>query len=195
MRHALRILPSDPIFQIVRYRKGYSPVDDFSDLGPEERDRAPNGRFDKGTSGNPRGRPAGSRNKATLAAEAMLEGEAEELTRKVLDLAREGDMTALKLCLDRILPARRERLLEFELPPLSSACDAPKAIAAITKAVAQGEITLSEATGMGKLVEVFVAAIEASDFEERLKMLEDTANMKVSTTPTGSPRSRKKPPW
>lgn len=51
----------------------------------------------------------------------MLKGEAEQLTRKVLDLAHEGDLTALKLCLDRILPARRERLLHFELPPLNSA--------------------------------------------------------------------------
>jgi hypothetical protein len=145
---------------------------DLSYDEPVETERRPNGRFDKGKSGNPLGRPAGSRNKASLAAEAMLEGEAEQLTRKVLDLAHEGDLTALRLCLDRILPPRRERLLQFELPPLNSAWDAPRAMAAIAGAAAQGEITLSEATEMVKLVEAFVRALEVSDFEERIKMLE-----------------------
>jgi hypothetical protein len=131
-------------------------MDDLSDFGPEERGRAPNGRFDKGTSGNPRGRPGGSRNRSTLAAEAMLEGEAEQLTRKLLDRAHDGDLTALKLCLDRILPARRERVIQFELPPLNSTSDTPKAMAAIIGAVAQGEITLSEAAELVKLVEAFI---------------------------------------
>lgn len=140
---------------------------------PAETERRSNGRFGKGTSGNPRGRPAGSRNKASLAAEAMLEGEAQQVTRKALDLALGGDSPALKLCLDRILPLRRERLLQFELPPLNSAADGPTAIAAIIEAVAHSELTLSEATGLVKLVEAFIGAFEAKDFEERLMLLED----------------------
>ena len=57
--------------------------------------------FKPGTSGNPSGKPAGARNKTTLAVEALLDGEAEDLTRKAIELAKAGDMTALRLCLDR----------------------------------------------------------------------------------------------
>lgn len=103
----------------------------------------------------------------------MLDGEAETLTRKAIDLALAGsDIAALRLCLERILPARRERLLQFELPPLQSAADAPVAMAAITGAVAAGEITTGEAAELAKLVEAFIKALEASDFDERLKLLE-----------------------
>jgi hypothetical protein len=157
-------------------------MNDALDNEPGDAGRQSNGRFRGGESGNPRGRPAGSRNKTTLAAEAMLEGEAEALTRKVIELAKEGDLTALRLCLDRILPSRRERLLQFELPSLSSAADAPKAIAAITVAVSQGEITLTEATEMAKLIETFTRAFEASEMEERLRLLEDIEFLRKNKT-------------
>lgn len=68
------------------------------------------GRFVAGTSGNPAGRPRGSRNRTTLAAQALLDGEAEALTRVAINMALAGDMQALKVCLDRILPPRREPL-------------------------------------------------------------------------------------
>jgi len=74
--------------------------------------------FEKGQSGNPAGRPPGARHKATVAAEAMLDGEVEALTRKAIELALAGDTTALRLCLDRILPPRCERPTSFELPRL-----------------------------------------------------------------------------
>jgi hypothetical protein len=128
--------------------------------------------FKKGKSGNPSGRPRGARNRATLAAEALLDGEAEALTRKVIERALDGDNTALRICLDRILPPRRQRLLDFTLPPLNSAADTIAAMAAITAAVAAGEITLSEAAEMANLVEVFIKAIETHDFDQRLKWLE-----------------------
>ena len=77
----------------------------------------PRGRpFAPGTSGNPNGRPRGARNKATLAAEALLEGEAEALTRKLVDKAKEGDNGALRFCLDRICPPRRDRVVTIEMP-------------------------------------------------------------------------------
>ena len=58
--------------------------------------------FKPGVSGNPSGRPQGSRNKATLALESLLDGQAEVLTQKAVDMALEGDMQALRLCLERI---------------------------------------------------------------------------------------------
>jgi len=61
-------------------------------------------RYKPGQSGNPTGRPKGARKKATVAVETLLEGEAETITRRCIDLALEGDHTALRLCLSRIFP-------------------------------------------------------------------------------------------
>jgi Family of unknown function (DUF5681) len=84
--------------------------------------------FQRGQSGNPNGKPKGVRNRATLAAEALLDGEAEALTRKAIEMAMAGDVTALKLCLERLVPPRKERPLSFALPPFASAEDTAKAI-------------------------------------------------------------------
>lgn len=141
---------------------------------PVNTGRKQDGRYSKGRSGNPNGRPAGSRNRTTLAAEALLEGEAESLTRKAIDLAlASDDIAALRLCLERVLPARRGRLVQFDLPPLRAASDAPRAMAAITNAVAAGEITISEAGDLAKLVETYVKALETAELEARLTALEE----------------------
>ena len=119
--------------------------------------------FPKGRSGNPAGRPRGSRNSTTLAAEALLLGEAEALTRMAVGLALSGDKFALGLCLDRILPRARDRVVRFELPPLLTLEHAPKAIAAILAAVAGGLLTPAEADELGRLVDTFARAIVAAD--------------------------------
>jgi hypothetical protein len=129
--------------------------------------------FRKGQSGNPRGRPAGARNAATVIAEQLLDGEAETLTRKAIKLALSGDTVALRLCLDRILPPRRERPVRFRVPELGSASDAIKALATITLAVSSGELTPTEAGELSRLVETYVKAIEATEIERRLRALEE----------------------
>ncbi len=121
--------------------------------------------------GNP-GRPKGARNQATLAAEALLEGEVEALTRKAVELAKEGNLTALRLCLDRILPPRRERPLDMDFPMMTTAENAVTATAAICKAVACGGLTLSEASALAGLVETFRKALELEDLEKRITTLE-----------------------
>ena len=95
----------------------------------------------KGRSGKPAGRSQGSRNKATLAVEALLDGEVEGLTRKVIDLALDGDTTALRLCLDRLCPPRKDRLVSFKLPPMKAPADAVAAMSALLAAVAKGKVT------------------------------------------------------
>ena len=100
--------------------------------------------FSKGASGNPGGRPAGTRNKALLAMEALLDGEAEAITRVAVERAKEGDTTALRLCLERILPPRKDRPVSFSLPQLGTVTDAPAATAAIVAAVAAADITVTE---------------------------------------------------
>ena len=107
-----------------------------------------------------------------MLAEQLLDGEAELLIRKAIEKAKKGDTAALRLCLDRILPPRRERPVQFKLPALTSAGDAGKAIAAITMAVADGELTPTEAGELSRLVETYVRTIEAAEIERRLQALE-----------------------
>src|SRR5215203_1643545 len=116
--------------------------------------------FTKGRSGNPAGRPAGARKKATLAIDALLEGEGEAITRMAIELAKAGDTVALRLCLDRLAPIRRDRPITFELPPVETTADLPKASAALLQAVAAGDLTPSEAAELGKLIQAYCQAIE-----------------------------------
>jgi hypothetical protein len=132
--------------------------------------------FEPGQSGNPAGKAKGTRNKVTLAIEALLDGEAEALTRKAIEIAKGGDLAALRLCLDRLAPPRKDRLVMFELPTITCAADAVKASAALVTAVAIGDLTPAEAGELGKLIEAYVKALEATDFAARLENLERVTN-------------------
>jgi Family of unknown function (DUF5681) len=128
--------------------------------------------FQKGQSGNLLGRPLGARSKATIIAEMLLQGEAEELTRLVIERAKAGDMAALRMCLDRAAPPCKHRTIAFELPPLESPADAASALAAIMAAVGAGELTPSEAGELSKLVDGFKRMFEATILEQRVAKLE-----------------------
>jgi Family of unknown function (DUF5681) len=128
--------------------------------------------FARGQSGNPAGRPPGAHNRKTLAAAVLLDGEAEALTRRAVELALAGDPTALRLCLERILPPCRERAVKFTLPPIESAADVAAAMKAVAAALADGVITPGEGEAIARIVVTFVRTIETSDFERRLAALE-----------------------
>ena len=117
------------------------------------------------------GKPRGARHKATLAAEALLDGEAEALTRAAIGRAKAGDTIALRLCLERILPARKDRPVSFAMPKIASASDAATALSAVIAAVASGEVTPREASEIASLIEIFVRTLEAQEFERRLLAL------------------------
>jgi hypothetical protein len=139
----------------------------------EQEGRDADGRFMKGYSGNPNGRPPGRRNQATEAAEVLLDGEVEALTRRAVELALDGQIGALRLCLDRIIPPRRQRAQRLELPPPRNIADLGNTMAAITAAAMEGTITTAEAAELARVVEIFVRAVETSDFERRLQQLEE----------------------
>jgi hypothetical protein len=82
--------------------------------------------FQPGQSGNPAGKPKGARHAITKAAEALLDGETEALTRKCIELAKEGDMVAMRLCLERILPARKSRSVSISLPATDIRAHCPR---------------------------------------------------------------------
>jgi hypothetical protein len=121
--------------------------------------------------GNP-GRPKGARHKATIAAEALLDGEADALTRKAIDMAKAGDTVALRLCLERLVPPRKDRPIVVELPAIVDAKDHPVVIASIFAAVADGEITPSEAQALAAVLEQHRRSIEIAEVVTRLEALE-----------------------
>jgi Family of unknown function (DUF5681) len=150
----------------------HSPADSLQKQGEQAGRRDARGRFSPGRSGNPRGRLRGSRNRATLLAEALLDGQAEELVRRVIGSALEGDGQAQRLCLERIIAPRRNEHVRFALPALTSPGDAARALAAVAAAVARGDLAPAEAGDLAALVQEFVRAIEAHEFEARLVTLE-----------------------
>ena len=133
--------------------------------------------FPKGRSGNPAGRPPGSRNKATIAAQELLDGEAEAITRRVVALATSGDLCAIRLCLDRLLPPRRERPVRFDLPEPICLADVPDACRAIMTAVATGDLTPTEGMEAGKVLDLMLRTLEITEIERRLSRLERAAVM------------------
>jgi len=130
--------------------------------------------FEKGRSGNPAGRPRGCRNHSMQAAQRLLEGEAEALTRKAVELALGGDPAALRLCLDRLIAPHRERLVPLALPPMRKPADLAAAMEAIAAAVARGALAPAEAAELAKVVDTFANAIEIRDFDSRLRALEES---------------------
>lgn len=141
-------------------------------MTPKHAGRQQDGTFAPGVSGNPKGRTKGTRCRATRMAEALLEGECRALVRKAVELALAGDVTALKLCLERVLPRRHERTVSFALGPVSDPRQAAAAIGAIVKGVAAGDLAPGEAKALVSLVEAALRGHELVDHERRLAALE-----------------------
>ena len=134
--------------------------------------RERNGTFSPGSSGNLNGRPSGHKNRATIMAQNLLDGEVRALVKKALEMALGGDITAIKLCLERILPRRMERALSFNMPDINQPEDAGVALAAIIKAVGDGDLAPSEARTLAALVETALRTIETTEHEARITALE-----------------------
>ncbi len=132
-----------------------------------------NGRSAAGTftNGNA-GRPKGARNKATQAVLALLEGEAEALSRKAVQMALAGDGVALRLCLDRIAPSRKDSPVQFAMPRMTTAQDAAQAAGAVLEAVSVGDLTPTEGAQVMGLVDSYRRTLEVTELEARLAALE-----------------------
>lgn len=131
--------------------------------------RNPDGTF---APGNP-GKPKGSRHRATQAVQALLDGEAQAITQKAVQLALEGDGAALRLCLERIVPPRRDAPVTFTLPTMATANDAATAAASVLATVAEGEMTPTEGAHVMALIETYRRTLETTEIEKRLKDLEE----------------------
>ena len=132
-----------------------------------------NGRKTDGTfSAGNSGRPKGARNRTTQAALALLEGEGEAITRKAVAMALAGDASALRLCLERIAPPRKDAPVSFTVPKMQTASDAAAAAGAVLESVGQGDLTPIEGAHVMGLIESFRRTLETSDLETRLAALE-----------------------
>jgi predicted GNAT family acetyltransferase len=139
----------------------------------QQENRSSQGRFIPGTSGNPAGRPRGSRNHTTLAAQALLDEEAEQLTRAAIDKALEGDGVALRLCLERLIPPKRDHPIIVSIPKVTHPKHALAAIGQVIEAVKNGNLTPLEGQQMSELLEKWLKMVEVSEFTQRLDTLEN----------------------
>ena len=131
-------------------------------------------RFQRGRSGNPKGRPSGSRNHNHLHLQELILNDAEAIIGRIVKAALGGDMTAARLLIDRLLPKRTCRpLLGLTLPAISTAADACCAMAAITNAAVEGVISTTEAADLSLVMENFRRIRESTDLEIELRSLKD----------------------
>jgi hypothetical protein len=129
--------------------------------------------FQTGESGNPAGRPRGARNRRSLAAESMFDRDGPEIIEQLIKLAKEGDIAAIRLCVDRICPRPRDWPVSFELPPVSTAADAIAAIGVIMEAIGDGDLSPHEAAELAKVVAGLSHAIVTAELEQRLRGVEE----------------------
>jgi hypothetical protein len=124
--------------------------------------------FRKGQSGNPAGRPPGSRNRATSMVQNLLEGAAENIAKRAAQLAEEGNVAAIRICMNRLSPVGQHNPVAFELPPIHSPQDCLRATSAIAP---------SAALQIARVIDVHLRAISTNDLEARMTKLEkDRAN-------------------
>jgi hypothetical protein len=130
-------------------------------------------RFQPGQSGNPAGRPPGSRNKRTIIVDSLWDDSAGALTTAAIQCATSGDPAALRACMDRIAPRMRYRPLDFAMPDLVTLADTPGAINTIAQGLAQGELDRDEAAALLRAVRDFTLALAAVEREKRAAAVTD----------------------
>ncbi len=135
-------------------------------------------KFQKGQSGNPAGKPKGAKDRRTEM-RSLLQPHAEKLIQTAVNLALAGDVQALRICVDRIIPPVREDRLQIDLPPIADAAGCADAQAVIMQAVATGELLPSQGDALAGLVEHRRRALDTSEMAKRLEAIEEQLNMRA----------------
>jgi hypothetical protein len=104
--------------------------------------------------------------------EELVAGEAEKVTRKFIELALAGNVRCLELCLERLLPRRTGRPVDFMLPAVNNVHDVVAAMAAITTGVNNGSLTVEEAGQLAHVLEGYARVLETYDLATRLEAIE-----------------------
>lgn len=142
------------------------------DSQPETSGRNQAGQFIKGYSGNLAGRPSGIRNKSAQLIETLMAGDAEAISVRVIDAAKNGDMTAARLILDRLLPASKDNPINIPLGAIKTTKDVAAAMSSILDSVGTGELTPGQGEQVTKLLEGYLRMLQSTELEKRLTALE-----------------------
>jgi hypothetical protein len=121
------------------------------------------GRFGKGISANPAGRPRGIMNEASRIAAMLLTERAPDVVTTAIDMAVVGKDVPLKLCLDKIIASQKDQPVAFAMPPVGDGAGLAGAVAALWNAVAEGLVTPSQAASLSQALEAQTRAIEAQE--------------------------------
>jgi hypothetical protein len=130
-----------------------------------------------------KGRPAGSRNKATLALEALIEGQGEEVVTTVINAAKNGDIAAAKALLDRLVPPRKSAPVSAPLSPIAGPADLEGALLEVFNMLADGNLTPDEAAQLTGIIANHAKLHEAINLETRLLELERQIGIAKTDTP------------
>ncbi len=118
-----------------------------------------------------KGRPHGSRNRRTVLV-GLMEDHGEAMIKQCQVMAFKGDPTALRLCMERLMPPCKAPNSRFRLPPIKTAANLVKALSAVAQEVARGRLSAQEGESMSRLIESQRGAIEFKEFEKRIGALE-----------------------
>ena len=129
--------------------------------------------FQKGQSGNPGGKPPGTRARVTVLGEKIMQDNADAIVKSVVEAAKNGDACAMRLCVERLIPVRKGRPVKFDLPAIETPADIANALGAVAGAMAEGELTPDEANAVAGVIEFRRRAIETVEHEERIRKLEE----------------------
>ena len=151
-----------------RRKRKLKPVNEGSKQG----DRDEKGRFAKGHSGNPKGTKTGSKHRATILAEQLLSEDVEAITKKLVTLAKRGEMAAIKIIIDKLVPNAKSSPVKLSIPEINDVADLPQATSALVKAVTTAMITPDQAVEISKVLTAHYRAVELAELVERVTRLE-----------------------
>jgi hypothetical protein len=120
-----------------------------------------------------KGRPHESRNRTTLFREALESG-GEAIIRQIKRQALKSDPTAMRLCMERLLPVAKTPISRFRLPPVETAANLIEAISAVMRAVAGGRLSAQDGESVARIIESQRRTLETEEFDARLRVLEKT---------------------
>ena len=136
--------------------------------------------FQKGNTRG-RGRPQGCRNKATIALQELLDGHGESITKKCALMALQGDPGAMRLCMERLIPPRKDHAVSFHLPPVTTAAEVAGAVSLILTEVSRGQLTPEEGDLIANILEGRRRVIETAEHEARILALESDPDQRSNS--------------
>jgi hypothetical protein len=139
---------------------------------PENTGRNQDGRFSPGRSANPSGKPKGARHRATMMAEKLLDKDAAEIIKKLVEKAKNGEPWAVRFVAERIIPPARDRATPFSLPKIDGPADLPRAVQAVVDATSAGDLSIEDGERVIALLTGLRQAYEGASMAERLAEME-----------------------